>query len=240
MLQNSVTRCRSEEGTGKHRNAEFQGCVGRRCREFRTRYQHGRSHADNRCPSMWTETASCETEPVLTPARWRWTPTGSRTKTDKDTHLRVASSLATVTIRRRLRYIRTRRTLWKLTGRSWTNPSRCQQELNPQIQEGTQRRRWSTDCRLRTNVEQLCAIIMRINEMFKETNYVNTNDQQWYGVVPDSRDVRKTRTRYMSVSEHTEFQCLDGGTRAKDQWTSCECSNCVHHSRKSRHSQTRD
>ena len=50
MLQNSVTRCRSEEGTDKHRNTEFQDCVDRRCREFRTRYQHRRSHADNRCP----------------------------------------------------------------------------------------------------------------------------------------------------------------------------------------------
>ena len=154
-------------------------------------------------PGMWTETASCETEPVLTPARWRWTPTVPRTKTvprcflsceaetARDPHLRVASSLATATIRRRLSYTRTRRTLWKLTGRSWTNPSRCRQELISQIQEGTQRRRWSADYRLRTNVEQLCAIIVRINEMFKETNYVKTNDQQWYGVVPDSCDVTK-------------------------------------------------
>ena len=124
------------------------------------------------------------------------------TEIARDTHLRVASSLATVTIRRRLRYIRTRRTLWKLTGRSWTNPSRCRQELNPQIQEGTRRRRWNTHCRLRTNVEQLCAIIVRINEMFKEMDYVKTNDQQWYGVVPDVCDVRKTRTQYMSVSGH--------------------------------------
>ena len=146
---------------------------------------------------MWTETVSCRTKPVLTAARWTWTPTVSRTRTvppcflsceaetARDTHLRVASSLATATIRRRLRYIRFLRTRrWKLSGRSWTRPSRCRQELNPQIQEGTQRRRWSTDCRLRTNVEQLCAIIVRINEMFKETNYVKTNDQQWYRVVP--------------------------------------------------------
>ena len=123
-------------------------------------------------------------------------------ETARDTHLRVASSLATATIRRRLSYTRTRRTLWKLTRRSWTSPSRCRQELNPQIQAWTQRRRWSTDCKLRTNVEQLCAIIMRINEIFKEANYVKTNDQQWYGVVPDSCDARKTRTRYMSVSGH--------------------------------------
>ena len=162
---------------------------------------------------MWTETASCETEPVVTPARWRWTPTLSRkpshvasfsceAETDRDTHLRVASSLATATIRRRLRYIRTRRTLWKLTGRSWTNPSRCRQDLNPQIQEGTQRRRWSTDCRSRTNVKKLRETIVRSNEMFKEMNCVKTNDQQWYRVVPDVCDIRKTRTQYMSVSGH--------------------------------------
>ena len=60
-------------------------------------------------------------------------------ETASDTHLRVTSSLATATIRRRLRYTRTRRTLWKLTGRSWTSPSRYRQELNPQIQEGTPR-----------------------------------------------------------------------------------------------------
>ena len=55
-------------------------------------------------------------------------------ETDRDTHLRVASSLATATIRRGLRYTRTRRTLWKLTGRSWTSPSRWRQKLNPQTQ----------------------------------------------------------------------------------------------------------
>ena len=123
-------------------------------------------------------------------------------ETARDTHLRVASSLATATIRRRFSYIRYIRTLWKLSGRSWTSPSRCRQGLNPQIQEGTQRRRWSTHCRMWTNVEQLCAIIVRINEMFKETNYVKTNDQQCYRVVPDSCDARKSRTQYMSVSGH--------------------------------------
>ena len=97
-------------------------------------------------------------------------------ETDRDTHLRVASSLATATIRRRLSYIRTRRTLWKLTGRSWTSPSRCRQELNPQIQEGTQRRRWSTDCRMRTNVKQLCETIVRSNEMFKDMNHTKDPD----------------------------------------------------------------
>ena len=66
-------------------------------------------------------------------------------------------------------------------------------------------------------MEHLCTIIVRINEMFKEIDYVKTNDQQWYGVVSDFCDVRKTGTRYMSVSEHTEFQCLDGGMRAKEQ-----------------------
>ena len=50
-------------------------------------------------------------------------------ETARDTHLRVTSSLATATIRRRLKYIRTRR----------TSPSRYRQELNPQIQEGTPR-----------------------------------------------------------------------------------------------------
>ena len=120
-------------------------------------------------------------------------------ETARDAHLRVASSLATATIRRRLRYIRT---LWKLSGRSWTSPSRCRQELNPQIQEGTQRRRWNTDRRLRTNVKQLHETIVRNSKMFKETNYVKTNDQQWYRVVPDSCDARKTRTQCMSVSGH--------------------------------------
>ena len=158
----SVTRCRSKGGTGKHRNTEFQDCVGRRCREFRTRYQHRRSHADGRCPGMWMETASCETEPILTTVKWKGTQQYLETdpscflsceaETDRDTYLRVASSSTTATIRKGLRYTKTRRTLWKLTGRSWTNPSRCRQVLNPQIQEGTQRRRWSTHCRLRTNV----------------------------------------------------------------------------------------
>ena len=146
-----MTRCIRKGGIDKRENTELQDCVGRRCREFRTRCQHRRSHANNRCPGMWTETASCETEPVLTPARWRWTLTVSRMRsvprcflsceaeTARDTHLRVASSLATVTTRRRLRYIRKSRTLWKLTRRGWTNPSRCWQELNPQIQEGTPR-----------------------------------------------------------------------------------------------------
>ena len=51
-------------------------------------------------------------------------------------------------------------------------------------------------------MEQLCAIIVRSNEMFKEMNHVKTKDQQWYRVVPDACDVRKTRTQYMSVSGH--------------------------------------
>ena len=81
----------------------------------------------------------------------------------------------------------------------------------------TQRRRWNTDRSLRTNVKQLYETIVRSNEMFKEMNHVKTKDQQWYRVVPDACDVRKTRTQYMSVSRHIEFRCLDGGTRAKDQ-----------------------
>ena len=32
----------------------------------------------------------------------------------------------------------------------------------------TQRRKWNTHCRLRTNVEQLCATIVRINECSKK------------------------------------------------------------------------
>ena len=43
---------------------------------------------------------------------------------------------------------------------------------------------------------------------------------------------KKKRTQYMSVSRHKEFRCFDGGTRAKEQRISCECSNCVHHSEK--------
>ena len=114
-----------------------------------------------------------------------------------DTHLRVASSLATVTIRRRLRYIRTRRTLWKLTGRSWTNPSRCRQELNPQIQEGTQRVETTrvtnaevqVDCRLQTNVKQLCESIVRSNEMFKEKNHTKDPDAVHVRVGTQNSDV---------------------------------------------------
>ena len=66
-------------------------------------------------------------------------PTSCEAETARDTHLREASSLATATIRKGLRYTKTRRTLWKLTGRSWTSSSRCRQKLNPQIQEGTPR-----------------------------------------------------------------------------------------------------
>ena len=55
---------------------------------------------------------------------------------------------------------------------------------------------------MQTNVEQLRATIVRSNKMFKETNDVKTNDQQWYGVVSDVCDVRKTWTQYMSVSGH--------------------------------------
>ena len=45
-------------------------------------------------------------------------------------------------------------------------------------------------------MEQLCAIIVRINEMFKEMDGVKTNDQQLYGVVSDAatyeRPIRST------------------------------------------------
>ena len=107
------------------------------------RAQYRCPHADNRCPG--------KTEPVLTTVKWKGTQQYLETvprcflscevETARDTHLRMASSLATATTRRRLSYTRTRRVLWKLTGRSWTSPSRCRQKLNPQIQEGTQRRR---------------------------------------------------------------------------------------------------
>ena len=70
-----------------------------------------------------------------------------------------------------------------------------------------QRRRWNTYCRLRTNVKQLCETIMRGNEMFKETNYAKTNDQQWYGVVPDFFGVRKTWTQCMFVLGLIRDQC---------------------------------
>ena len=178
------------------------------------RDQHRRSHADDRCPGMWTETASCETEPVATPARWKRTRTVSRMRsvpryffpceaeTARDTHLRVASSLATATIKRRLSYTRTRRTLWKLTGRSWTNPSRCRQELDPQIQEGTPRVETTRVLNAEAHVEYPLQIAdervaamcnHRANQrVFKEMDYVKTNDQQWYGVMPDVCDVRKT------------------------------------------------
>ena len=65
-----------------------------------------------------------------------------------------------------------------------------------------QRRKWNTYCRLQTNVKQLRETIMQGNEMFKEMNYAKTSDQQWYEVVPDLFGVRKTWTRYVSVSGH--------------------------------------
>ena len=106
-------------------------------------------------------------------------------------------------------------------------------ELKQRVLFSTQRSRWNTDRSLRTNVKQLYETIVRSNEMFKEINYVKTKDQQWYRVVPDACDVRKTRTQYMSVSRHIEFRCLDGGTRAKEQRISCECSDCIHHQERS-------
>ena len=69
------------------------------------------------------ETAYCESEPVVTTVEWKGTLQYLETvprcffpceaETGRDTHLRVASSLATVTTRRRLRYTRTCRTLWE-------------------------------------------------------------------------------------------------------------------------------
>ena len=182
------------------RNTEFQDCVGRRCRKFRTRCQHRRSNANDRCPGMWMETASCETEPVLTPARWKWTPTVSR----KPSH--VVSFL----VRRRLTGIHTSewRVHWPLprsgdgsatrgragrcgnwlegvgriqadAGRSSIHRSRRGHSDLKQRVLPMQRRKWNTDRRSRTNVKQLCGSIVRNNKMFKEMNYVKTNDQQW-------------------------------------------------------------
>ena len=51
-------------------------------------------------------------------------------------------------------------------------------------------------------MKQLHETIVRNSKMFKETNYVKTNDQQWSRVVPDACDARKTRTQCMSVSGH--------------------------------------
>ena len=73
-------------------------------------------------------------------------------------------------------------------------------------------------------MKQLYESIMRSNKMFKEMNHVKTQVQQWYRVVPDACDVRKTRTQYMSVSRHTELRCFDGGTRAKEQRVSCNAA----------------
>ena len=60
-------------------------------------------------------------------------------------------------------------------------------------------------------MKQLYETIMRGNEMFEEMNCAKTNDQQWYGVVPDACDVRKTWT-----CPDIEFRCLDGGKSAKE------------------------
>ena len=164
----SVTRCRSEEGTGKHRNTEFQDCVVPSMQRVQnslsaSTFSRGQPLSwDLDGNSLLQNRASSDTSKVemVSNSISKTVPRcflSCEAETARDTHLKVASSLATATIRRRLRYIRT---LWKLSGRSWTSPSRCRQELNPQIQEGTQRRRWSTHCRLWTNVEQLCAIIV--------------------------------------------------------------------------------
>ena len=57
-------------------------------------------------------------------------------------------------------------------------------------------------------MKQLRETIMQGNEMFKETNYAKTNDQQWYEVASDSFDVRKTWTQCMSVSGTSENSAL--------------------------------
>ena len=55
-------------------------------------------------------------------------------------------------------------------------------------------------------MKQLCETIMRGNKMFKEMK--KTNDQQWYAVVLDSFDMRKTWTQCMSVSGTSETSAL--------------------------------
>ena len=87
-----------------------------------------------------------------------------------------------------------------------THPGGGHRELRQRV-FSMQRRGWNTDCRLRTNVKQLRETIMQGNEMFKETNYAKTNDQQWYEVASDSFDVRKTWTQCMSVSGQITEQC---------------------------------
>ena len=60
------------------------------------------------------------------------------------------------------------------------------------------------------DVKQLCGIIMRGNETFKEMDYAKTNDQEWNGVVPDSFDVRTAWPQCAPVSGHIRDQSFCG------------------------------
>ena len=157
-----------------------------KCDELR-RAQYRRSHADNRCLGMWMETASCETEPVLITVKWKGTRQYLETvprcflsceaEIARDAHLRVASSLSTATTRRWLSCTRTRRTLWKLTGRA----GRIQADAGRRSIHRSRRGRrgaGGVHCRLRTNVKQLDKAIVCNRKLFKEMDYAKTNDQQ--------------------------------------------------------------
>ena len=129
VLQNSVTRCRSVRTL----NSKTASAVD--AESSASTFSRGWSPSwDVVGYSFLRNRASCNTSKVEMDSNSisKTVPRcflSCEAETARDTHLRAMSSLATATIRRRLRYIRTRR----------TSPSRHRQELNPQIQEGTPR-----------------------------------------------------------------------------------------------------
>ena len=57
----------------------------------------------------------------------------------------------------------------------------------------------STDPRVHHELKQLCGTIMRSTKSSEKMDNVKTNDQQWYGVVPDSFDVWTAWSQCVSV-----------------------------------------
>ena len=55
-------------------------------------------------------------------------------------------------------------------------------------------------------MKQLCGTIMRSTRRSEKKDNVKTNDQQWYGVVPDCFDVWTAWSQCVSVSGHTRDQ----------------------------------
>ena len=126
-----------------------------------------------------------------------------KAETARDTHLRVASSLATATIRRWLRCTRTRRTLWKLTGRSWMSPSRWRQWLNPQTQEGTPR----VETARVFNAEAQVEYQLQMKPSCEATRCSKKWTMRRPMINSDSCSVWKTWTQCMSVSGCIRDQC---------------------------------